>query len=60
LRKLTIGRDFGSSVEVLEGIAAEDAIVINPPDSLEDGENVVVKSTPSQASPGNPSGAGKP
>jgi multidrug efflux pump subunit AcrA (membrane-fusion protein) len=60
LRKLMIGRDFGSSVEVLQGIAAEDAVVINPPDSLEDSENVVVKSTPSQASPGNPSGAGKP
>jgi RND family efflux transporter MFP subunit len=40
LKKLTIGRDLGTSVEVLEGLAAADAIVINPPDSLEQGEKV--------------------
>ncbi|HEV2116566.1 MAG TPA: efflux transporter periplasmic adaptor subunit, partial [Terriglobales bacterium] len=45
LQKLTIGRDFGSSVEVLEGLAPEDAVVVNPPDALEQGENVVVKSS---------------
>ena len=30
LKKLTIGRDFGNSVEVLEGVAPPDAVVINP------------------------------
>ena len=45
LQKLTIGRDFGSSVEVLGGLAPEDAVVVNPPDALEDGESVVVKSS---------------
>jgi RND family efflux transporter MFP subunit len=45
LKKLMIGRDFGNSVEILQGVTIEDAIVINPPDSLEDGEQVVV-STP--------------
>jgi RND family efflux transporter MFP subunit len=42
LKKLTVGRDFGSSVELLEGVAPQDAIVINPPDSLENGEQVTV------------------
>lgn len=42
LKKLSVGRDFGDSVEVLEGISPQDAIVINPPDSLENGEQVTV------------------
>ncbi len=44
LHKLTIGRDFGSSVEILQGLAPEDNVVVNPPDSLEDGESVVITS----------------
>ncbi len=50
MQRLTIGRDFGSSVEVLAGLSQEDAVVINPPDSLEAGESVVVKSSNSQPS----------
>jgi RND family efflux transporter MFP subunit len=42
LKKLLIGRDYGTSVEVLQGISAQDAVVVNPPDSLEDGEQVVL------------------
>lgn len=42
LKQLTIGRDLGSSVEVLEGLSPNDAFVINPPDSLEEGEQVNV------------------
>ena len=42
LKKLSIGRDFGNSVEVLQGIEQSDSIVINPPDSLENGEQVTV------------------
>lgn len=45
MKKLTIGRDFGDSVEVLEGIEPHDAIVINPPDSLEAGQEVTVSGT---------------
>lgn len=45
LRKLTIGRDLGNSVEVLEGITRDDNIVINPPDSLENGEKVSISPT---------------
>jgi membrane fusion protein (multidrug efflux system) len=42
LKKITIGRDFGNSVEVLQGIDVEDRIVINPPDAQEQNKLVVV------------------
>jgi RND family efflux transporter MFP subunit len=42
LKPLSIGRDLGSTVEVLSGITASDAVVVNPPDSLEVGEQVHV------------------
>jgi len=42
LKKLSIGRDFGNSVEVLQGIDQRDSVVINPPDSLENGQQVTV------------------
>jgi RND family efflux transporter MFP subunit len=40
LRPIRIGRDFGTEFEVLEGLAADDDIVDNPPDSLQDGQAV--------------------
>ncbi len=42
LKRLTIGRDFGNSVEVLDGLSADDSVVINPPDSMEQGELVAL------------------
>jgi RND family efflux transporter MFP subunit len=42
LRRLTIGRDLGSSVEVLGGLDQSDSVVVNPPDALEQGEQVRV------------------
>ncbi len=43
LKRLAIGRDFGNAVEVLQGIDPSDAVVLNPPDSLEAGEAVHIK-----------------
>jgi RND family efflux transporter MFP subunit len=43
LKTVMIGRDFGTKVEILNGLNADDQIVINPADSLEDGEQVHVK-----------------
>jgi RND family efflux transporter MFP subunit len=40
LKKITIGRDFGNSLEILEGVSPTDRVVINPPDALEQGEQV--------------------
>lgn len=49
LRPLVIGRDYGTKLEVLSGLDVNDQIVINPPDSLEQGEQVnVVQSSPGQ------------
>jgi RND family efflux transporter MFP subunit len=42
------GRDFGSSIEVLEGISATDDIVINPPDSITDGALVRIVAEPGE------------
>jgi RND family efflux transporter MFP subunit len=43
LKPLTIGRDYGTTLEVLQGLDAADWIVLNPADSLEDGQEVRVK-----------------
>ena len=42
LRPITIGRDYGTTLEVLGGVSLEDRIIINPADSLEDGQKVNV------------------
>lgn len=42
LKHVVLGKDFGSVVEILEGISAQDRIVPNPPDSLTDGSAVEV------------------
>lgn len=44
LKAVIIGRDFGNKVEILGGLEMSDQIVVNPADSLEDGEAVEVKS----------------
>jgi hypothetical protein len=46
LQALTIGRDYGTTLEVLQGLKADDWIVINPGDSLEEGVTVNVKQAP--------------
>jgi multidrug efflux system membrane fusion protein len=43
LRSIIMGRDFGTKVEVLGGLDATDQIVVNPADSLEDGQEVHIK-----------------
>jgi RND family efflux transporter MFP subunit len=37
---ITLGRDFGSQVEVLSGLNGEDKVIVNPSDSVIDGEQV--------------------
>jgi hypothetical protein len=58
LRPLTIGRDYGTSLEVLGGLSVNDQIVVNPPDSLEQGQqvNVVQTDNAPQAAPQKGSG----
>lgn len=45
LRTLRLGRDFGRTMEVLEGIAPDERVIINPPDSLKDGQTVRIAET---------------
>ena len=42
LKSISIGRDYGSSVEVISGLEPNDQIIVNPADSLEDGQQVNV------------------
>jgi membrane fusion protein, multidrug efflux system len=42
LRPITIGRDFGATLEILGGLDVNDQVIINPSDSLETGQKVHV------------------
>lgn len=42
LLPVVVGRDFGNTIEVLSGLNSDDSVVLNPPDSLVDGEIVRV------------------
>ena len=43
LRSVTQGRDFGSAVEILTGITVGDVVIVNPPDSITEGEPVRIQ-----------------
>ena len=49
LQSVKLGRDLGKSVEVLEGLSAGQAVVLNPPDTIETGEKVRAKEAPKEA-----------
>jgi RND family efflux transporter MFP subunit len=40
LRRVTVGRDFGSAMEIRDGVTADDRIVTNPSDTLTEGTQV--------------------
>ena len=44
LRKVTLGHDFGDTIEIMAGVRSADAVVANPPDSLTNGMRVAVES----------------
>jgi len=46
LKSIKQGRDFGSAIEVLSGIDADDVVVLNPPDSIIDGAIVRIAPPP--------------
>jgi multidrug efflux pump subunit AcrA (membrane-fusion protein) len=43
LLPITIGQDYGDAVEVLSGLTAQDAVIVNPSDSLANGARVEVE-----------------
>jgi RND family efflux transporter MFP subunit len=56
LQPITIGRDYGTTLEVLSGLTPNDSIVVNPADSLDDNMQVNVKAASTNA-PGGASPA---
>jgi RND family efflux transporter MFP subunit len=59
LRPVTIARDLGQSLEIGGGIAATDRVVLNPSDSLADGDAVIVSNAGGQREgPAAPASAG--
>jgi membrane fusion protein, multidrug efflux system len=52
LHSVKLGRDFGNTVEVLSGLNADDRVIINPPDSIADGETVEITPLSDTNSPG--------
>jgi RND family efflux transporter MFP subunit len=43
LRKVTLGHDFGDTIQILSGVRPADAVIANPPDSLTNGTRVAVQ-----------------
>jgi RND family efflux transporter MFP subunit len=55
LKPITVGRDYGTEIEVLSGLEGHEAIIINPPDSIVSGEEVrVVSQSARGPQPGQP------
>jgi RND family efflux transporter MFP subunit len=44
LRKVTLGHDFGDTIQILAGVRPTDAVIANPPDSLTSGMRVATQS----------------
>jgi RND family efflux transporter MFP subunit len=42
LRPIVIGHDFGTEVEVVAGLTADESVIVDPPDSIESGQQVRV------------------
>jgi RND family efflux transporter MFP subunit len=52
LRKVSIGRDFGNTMEITGGLSVTDQIIASPPDYLVDGMPVAVQPSSNQQSAG--------
>jgi RND family efflux transporter MFP subunit len=51
LLSVTPGRDFGTMIEIVSGLDAQQSLIINPPDSLADGALVHVVQPPNPSQP---------
>jgi RND family efflux transporter MFP subunit len=50
LRPVQIGRNLGPTIEVMEGVSASDRLVLNPSDSLAEGDHVTISAAGKEAS----------
>ena len=46
MRPVTLGRDFGQVIEILDGVGPQDRVIVNPADSLLDGAEVRATEAP--------------
>lgn len=60
MRAITVGRDFGSALEVLAGLEPGDLVVLNPTDELRDGQRVHARPQAAGGAPGGDSPGGRP
>jgi RND family efflux transporter MFP subunit len=49
LKRITLGRDFGDSVEVTAGLKPQDPVIDSPPETLQAGDEVRLAQTPQLA-----------
>ncbi|HEY4370922.1 MAG TPA: efflux RND transporter periplasmic adaptor subunit [Burkholderiales bacterium] len=55
LKNIKIGRNYGDTVEVIGGIEGNEKLVLNPPDSMADGDQVIIAAdAPATAKAGAP------
>jgi RND family efflux transporter MFP subunit len=52
---IVLGRDFGATVEVISGLTGDDKVIVSPPDSIVDGEQVKITQPVSQGGSGRAS-----
>jgi hypothetical protein len=52
LRPVKLGRNRGESVEIVDGVSASDRLVLNPADSLGDGDVVKASAAPTAPAAG--------
>jgi membrane fusion protein, multidrug efflux system len=46
LRDIKVGRDFGTTIEIVQGVTPSDKVILNPADSLVTGDVVHIAATP--------------
>ena len=46
LRDIKVGRDFGTTIEIVQGVTPSDKVILNPADSLVTGDVVHIATTP--------------
>jgi RND family efflux transporter MFP subunit len=54
LNAVKLGTDFGNTVAILSGVTQNDSIVLNPAESLADGDVVAVRTDPGNTQSGQP------
>ncbi|MGZ5157548.1 MAG: efflux RND transporter periplasmic adaptor subunit [Caldimonas sp.] len=60
LRAVTLGRNLGEAIEVVDGIGARDRLVVNPSDSLGEGDAVTINAAADDAAAASAALAARP